>query len=121
MPAAIQRACATHGCLTLTEDRLCPACTTRRGSARARGYTTTWDKYRVQFLLRYRRCGDRPPGAPVTTDSLCRLNGYVTAARVVDHIVPVTGPHDPTFLIPACHQALCDPCHNAKRQREARR
>jgi hypothetical protein len=41
-------------------------------------------------------------------------------ATVVDHITPVTGKDDPTFYEGAGHQSLCDPCHQAKRQRESR-
>jgi 5-methylcytosine-specific restriction endonuclease McrA len=40
-------------------------------------------------------------------------------ATVVDHVIPVTGPGDPSFYMPAAHQALCESCHNAKRQRES--
>jgi 5-methylcytosine-specific restriction endonuclease McrA len=42
------------------------------------------------------------------------------SASVVDHVIPVTGPDDPRFYVPECHQALCDRCHNVKRSRESR-
>jgi 5-methylcytosine-specific restriction protein A len=121
MPAALLRACVGPGCTALTDSRLCPACHAVKGNARARGYTSRWDVYRRRYLQSHPRCGDRAPGAPLTSDSICVQQGYVTPARVVDHIVPVSGPHDPSFFVPEAHQALCDPCHNAKRQRESRR
>ena len=43
----------------------------------------------------------------------------VEVATVVDHIMPVTGADDPRFYDPTNHQALCERCHNVKRQREA--
>ena len=52
----------------------------------------------VGTLFLYPLCGMRAPGAPQTADSVCQQRGYVQAARVIDHIVPVTGPDDPTFL-----------------------
>jgi 5-methylcytosine-specific restriction protein A len=55
----------------------------------------------------------------MTTDSRCAAEGRVTPATVVDHIVPVTGADDPSFFRPEGQQAMCDQCHQAKRQREA--
>lgn len=126
MPAALQRKCARSGCNTLTTGHFCPDCQRqkhqqrddRRGSATSRGYGRRWDAYRKWFLHRFPRCGDRPKGAPKTSDSRCRAQGLIVAATVVDHIVPVTGPNDPTFYKPACHQALCARCHDSKRGRE---
>lgn len=54
----------------------------------------------------------------MTHDSVCAAKGLIVPGRVVDHIIPVTGPDDPRFYDQANHQYLCDRCHNAKRNRE---
>jgi 5-methylcytosine-specific restriction protein A len=89
-----------------------------RGSSAARGYGSRWARYRAAFLREYPLCGDRPPTARQTNDSVCQREGIMTGATVVDHIVPVTGPTDPTFYADQ-KQALCATCHQAKRQRES--
>lgn len=91
----------------------------RRGSRQSRGYNNDWLRHAARFLDDYPYCGDRAPGAVVTTDSRCIQRGlcYVKAT-VADHIRPVTGADDPSFFEWTALQALCDPCHNAKRQRE---
>jgi 5-methylcytosine-specific restriction protein A len=93
------------------------------GTRQARGYDAKWDHYSRAFKRQYPRCGDRPIGAQVTSDSRCAaqsprvLNGL---RLITDHIVPVTGPTDPRFYDETNHQTLCESCHSAKRQREAR-
>ena len=129
MPTAVQRYCQQLGCLALVREGFCPTherqaqrlYDDRRGSAHSRGYGARWGHYRQTFRALYPLCGMRPPGAPETADSRCAAAGRVEPMYVVDHIVPVTGPDDPTFDDPRNHQALCERCHNAKRQREARR
>ena len=64
-------------------------------------------------------CGDHAPTALETQDSRCAAKGQLQPARVVDHIVPVHGADDKRFWLTSNHQALCEQCHNAKRQREA--
>lgn len=91
-----------------------------RGTAASRGYGSRWARYRAKFLRDNPLCGDRPWGAQETKDSECAAAGLYVAASVVDHIVPVTGPDDPTFYEPQAHQALCKSCHDKKRQRERR-
>ena len=91
----------------------------QRGTASERGYGARWTKYRAWFKDNWPLCGDRPESAPPTDDSQCRRVGLDVPMNVVDHIVPVTGPDDPTFYRPECHQSLCDQCHQKKRQREA--
>lgn len=134
MPAALLRACSGRpGCPNLVEHGRCADCQRvhqqawddRRGSAASRGYTWRWSEYsrraREDGPLLY--CGDRMPGAPETTDSVCAREGRATALAhgggVVDHIEPVDGPDDPQFWDRTNHQGLCHPCHNAKRQRES--
>ena len=58
----------------------------RTPNARERGYDSRWEKTRVRFLAKYPFCGDRPNGVPV--GSKCFELGIVTAATVVDHVVP---------------------------------
>lgn len=92
----------------------------RRGNSNERGYGHKWREYRRHFKELYPLCGNHPPEAPDTPDSICKARGWVEEMKVVDHIVPVNGNGDPRFYDPANHQALCQSCHNAKRQREAR-
>jgi 5-methylcytosine-specific restriction protein A len=128
MPAALLRACSSSGCPTLVRSGRCTeherakqqAYDNARGTSSERGYGSRWRKYRDWFLAKWRTCGAKPKGSPDTQDSQCKAMGRIVAATVVDHIVPVSGPQDPTFYKPECHQALCDACHNAKRQRESR-
>jgi 5-methylcytosine-specific restriction protein A len=75
-----------------------------RGSARERGYNTRWDKARRTFLGRHPLC------------VMCEGQGRVTAASVVDHIVPHRG--DQTlFWDTANWQSLCKPHHDRDKQR----
>ena len=46
------------------------------GSARKRGYTWKWEKARALFLKQHPLC------------VMCSAEGRVTAATVVDHIIP---------------------------------
>ncbi len=104
-----------------------------RPVAARRGYGSRWQRYRAWFLRRHPCCGDRGvpaegPGLPHvdtalacgggTGDSLCQRDRRVVMATVVDHIVPVIGPEDPTFFKPECHQSLCASCHSKKTRRE---
>jgi len=128
----VVRACVHYGCAA---PRPCPhhrraaslsAVDDRRGHSAARGYGSQWRRYIHWYRAALVRagvpraglCGARLPEAVATTDSLCTAQGLIVAGTVVDHIVPVTGPGDPTFFGPANHQLLCTRCHNAKRQRE---
>lgn len=138
MPVTLQPACPAYGCPHTA--RTCPdhgrraatrAYDEHRGSAHSRGYGAQWRRYTLSYRQRLVAlgippvCGARLPEAPVTTDSRCAQEGKVTSGHVVDHIMPVSGPHDPRFYDPANHQLLCDGrgcgCHDAKRQRERRR
>lgn len=120
------RPCAWSGCPALVAGgRYCQTHASqveqRRGTAHARGYTRRWtDHYRPWFLGRNPLCGDRLPGAPATTDSVCASTDRPRAATLVDHIVPHRGDQQ-LFWNPMNHQSLCDECHNKKRAREASR
>lgn len=140
MPDAITRICSVMGC---AQHLPCPDHTRTprqrqaerdsvRKSRHERGYGTRWDKFRQwhmdecfrRMVPRAGLCGSRLPGAPLTTDSLCAQRGDVgpsALAKVLDHIVPVTGPHDPTFFGRYAHQWLCQRDHDLKRKRESQR
>lgn len=76
-----------------------------RGTTTEQGYGWEWQKLREAYLRDNTHC------------VVCLAEGKLTAARVVDHIVPLRqgGSNDVSNL-----QALCDQCHNKKRQREGR-
>lgn len=79
--------------------------------ATARGYTYKWEQYRKGFLMRHPLC------------VRCTQLGVVTAATVVDHIIPhqgdIEGPQS-LFWKQDNHQSLCKPCHDGwKAQEEA--
>ena len=71
----------------------------------SRLYTTTrWRRGRPSFLRANPLC------------SMCRRDGRVSAARVVDHVIPHKG--DPIlFFDQANWQALCFSCHNSRKKR----
>lgn len=77
----------------------------RRGSARQRGYDTRWDKARRTYLMAHPLC------------VMCEREGRVTAATVVDHIVPHRG-EQRLFWNTTNWQSLCKPCHDREKQRE---
>lgn len=126
MSLAPMRVCSQPGCATVTRLGKCwkhiyagrQAYDRQRGTSTERGYGVRWGRYRKWFLEQWPLCGDRPSGDP-TGDSECLHQRLPVPATVVDHIIPVTGPDDPTFFKPEAHQALCSHCHDVKRQREA--
>ena|GEM_PF-1822668 len=115
MPSALLKSCAVLGCPNTLP---CPSHTRsrqdydrQRGSAAARGYGSRWRRYRARFLAKYPLCGTGE--AADTSASQCRRHGRVTAATLIHHTVPVTGPRDPLFWRTDLHLALCRPCHEA--------
>lgn len=74
----------------------------KRGSRRERGYTPTWDKYRLHYLKLNPLCVH------------CLKNGVYTPATIVDHIIPIDGGNDVLFWPDWNHQSLCHGCHNTK-------
>ena len=73
----------------------------RRGSAARRGYDARWRAERNRYLTIHPLCAE------------CERVGRLTAATVVDHIVPHKG--DPNlFWNESNWQALCRRCHNRK-------
>lgn len=78
-----------------------------RGSAAARGYDHRWRAYRKSFLVKHPLC------------RACEAEDRVTAAVIIDHIVPHRG-DSTTFWDKANHQPLCEPCHTKKTLGEMR-
>lgn len=79
--------------------------TDERGSSTERGYGSRWRKARAAYLTKHPLC------------VMCEAQGRVTAATVVDHIVPHRG--DSALFWDSANnwQALCAPCHNGHKQR----
>ena len=73
-----------------------------RGTAHERGYTSAWTKARDAYLMHHPLCAQ------------CQLNGMVTAASVVDHIVPHRGDKALFWDSAGNWQPLCKPCHDRK-------
>lgn len=74
--------------------------------ATARGYTYQWEQYRKRFLLQHPLCVH------------CESLGRITAATIVDHIVPHHGNVE-LFWKQDNHQSLCKCCHDGwKAQQE---
>lgn len=70
-----------------------------------RGYGWRWQKARELYLQQYPLC------------VYCSRLGYITAASVVDHIIPHRG-NQILFWDVANWQSLCKPCHDSIKQRE---
>lgn len=85
----------------------------QRGSRHERGYTSEWERARLQFLREYPLCGHRPtPHPPVM--SRCYDEQRVTAATVVDHVVPHRGDRALFWARETNWQSLCRACHDRK-------
>jgi 5-methylcytosine-specific restriction endonuclease McrA len=131
MPSALARACHVLGC---SQHIPCSAhgrakksqYPDRQLTVTEQGYGARWQRFRRWYFDEQVRqgvpnaglCGSRLPGTRDTVDSLCAQHGYITRGRVLDHITPVVDRHDADFFNPLNLQALCDECHNRKRQRE---
>lgn len=72
-----------------------------------RGYGSRWQKARRRFLQQYPLC------------VMCETAGRVSAATVVDHIVPHRGDQQ-KFWDVSNWQALCAFCHSGEKQRQER-
>jgi 5-methylcytosine-specific restriction endonuclease McrA len=85
----------------------------RRGSARARGYTSKWDKAAKSYLSRHPLC------------LYCELGAFgdaprTTAADCVDHIIPHKG-DQARFWDTSNWAPSCQPCHDGPKQSVERR
>ncbi len=91
---------------TPAHDRSSPVSPTReRGSAASRGYNARWRKARATHLAKHPLC------------VRCEKEGRVTAATVVDHIVPHCG-DSKLFWDTSNWQSLCKPHHDGAKQSE---
>lgn len=77
-------------------------------TAAQRGYGYKWQQARAQFLREHPLC------------VMCRADGQVTAATVVDHIVPHRGDQS-LFWRRSNWQSLCATHHSRDKQREEQR
>lgn len=117
MPRKPSRPCRNHSCPALTDDAsgYCPKCLSfmrkqqdaDRGTAAQRGYDSRWHRRSRQYLAEHPLCAEcqkkTPPG--------------VTAATLVDHIIPHRGAMA-LFWDELNWQALCTECHNVKTAKE---
>lgn len=109
---ALKKFCKKAGCKALVTSGYCEAHSDaalqferQRGSAAERGYDHAWQVARARFLRRNPVCVH------------CKQAGFVTAATVVDHIVPHKG-NKRLFWDIANWQALCASCHGVKTAKE---
>jgi len=110
MPHAAPHPCPAPGCAVLVQGPgRCPthrvaawqAGDDHRGSARQRGYDTTWDHLRAQVRAEEPFC------------RMCDAEGRLTLTEMVDHIVPISVRLD-LRLVRSNLQGLCWPCHGVK-------
>lgn len=73
----------------------------RRGSRHERNYNSRWVKAREAWLRKYPLCKE------------CERHGYITAATVVDHIMPHRG-DKVLFWDKTNWQSLCKTHHDEK-------
>ena len=73
----------------------------------ARGYGYKWQQARIQYLSEHPMC------------CYCERDGRVSAASVVDHIIPHQG-DDNLFWRRSNWQPLCKPCHDSIKAKEER-
>jgi 5-methylcytosine-specific restriction endonuclease McrA len=64
-----------------------------------------WRKYSFKFRTKHIYCQS------------CLENGILELSKVTDHIVPIS--KGGSFRDEKNHMALCDKCHNVKRQKES--
>lgn len=114
MPVKALRPCNYFGCAELIRDgRYCDKhkketakqIDDRRGSAASRGYDSRWQRARVHYLRVHPLC------------VRCQDAGKVTAASVVDHIIPHKGDKQ-LFWDISNWQSLCKQCHDIKTAKE---
>lgn len=111
MPARAPSACRRPGCRGLVRNGVCSVCGSlktainaahdaTRGSNTERGYDNRWRRVRLLHLRNNPLC------------RMCLLDGVVTAATMVDHIVPIADGGEK--LDDDNLQSLCRDCHARK-------
>lgn len=105
MPQKPLKPCGHPGCTELVRNGYCDQHRRekeqRRGSAHERGYTSRWQRARLSYLRQHPLC------------VMCQAEGRVTAATVVDHIIPHKG-DQVLFWDVNNHQPLCKMHHDIK-------
>lgn len=81
----------------------------RRGSAASRGYNHRWMKARNTYLAKHPLC------------VMCKADGLIVCAEVVDHIIPHRGDQELFWDSKGNWQSLCKPCHNSPKQSAEKR
>ena len=110
MPYKPLKPCRYPGCGALTADSFCDRHKPKRAAddratANSRGYNRRWRRARKMFLAEHPLCAE------------CEKNGRLTAATVVDHIIPHKGDQS-LFWDESNWQPLCKRCHDRKTVRE---
>jgi len=115
MPRRPPSPCKHAGCGALVDSGYCPAhiqdatqYDRDRGTAAQRGYDSRWKKARIYHLACNPLCG------------MCKAQGLIKAATVVDHINPHRG-DKALFWDTSNWQSLCAACHNSTKQRQEHR
>lgn len=106
MPYKPLKICRYPGCGALTAGSYCDkhkseSISGYRPTAYRRGYDNRWRKARQIYLAKHPLCEE------------CKKNGRLTAATVVDHIIPHKGDRK-LFWDENNWQALCKRCHDRK-------
>jgi 5-methylcytosine-specific restriction enzyme A len=78
----------------------------QRPSAAQRGYDSRWRRARARYLAEHPLCAS------------CLAEARLTAATVVDHLMPHGG--DRQLFWDGQWQGLCKPCHDSKTVRDGR-
>ena len=106
---SVKRPCNHPGCRVLTDSGRChdhaaivkKDLEARKGKTAERGYGSKWRTARAGWLSAYPLC------------VRCEAVGLITAAVVVDHVVPHKG-DKVLFWDRSNWQSLCKACHDAK-------
>lgn len=85
-------------------ERKQPSWRTDKRSSSERGYGTAWRKARNAYLQQHPLC------------VMCKDDGKLVAAQVVDHIIPHKGGQTLFWDSAGNWQALCKPHHNSDKQ-----
>jgi 5-methylcytosine-specific restriction enzyme A len=75
-----------------------------RGSAADRGYDARWRAYAKSFIAEHPWC----------QCERCQRSNDPLPAQHVDHVIAVSGPHDPLFWRASNHRAMSHTCHSRK-------